>query len=1280
METTHPDSLGADVAREGRTPPRLNAHGTINPHPQHTTSRAQILQSSLRREVDEGAYQGAHKVDYEGTHKGACEGPHKEDHEHKESKAETRSSRRHPGEPDMNVGASLKTDSKASLENTPEAVPLIPPYQSQHSSRSKLSSHITSRSQSLFFTGGDSRDGHGDIDDHQNYRWCFGDCAWGWGCAWAWAWAWVSWIGGWLFVPYDLGEEAFRQFERMASRAFGYFWRYPELIVVRHSEAWIFWKLLHSLAVLCACSLIPLLCASIVRENRLTWIIVCTCDVIFILDVLLSMVSLAKSSTADCLDSSSNNSSNNNSNSTINNTTSSQHPSHSLRNRIWRYLKSKQMLVDLVSQAPQVLRALITLTAILTLLKEAVPNPYTLLAQGDPYPDHLPFPYDWNPNTPQRHTSSPDKGKGQGQFQGLRQQQSSSTTLSWIGLYAQGAFFGSTIDEIFDAMCHAVDSPYLRLTQIIRITNLHAFLVDMESSALQSYSTTEWAQFVRKVRHMAAVAFGLHFAATGWIIVAKLEHFMLQIEQSNEWVPPMSLINHPSASKRYMRALYWALATVTGVGDGGASIPDTWVEFAFTLTLMGFGVTIYATIISEISSNLTKGDSRSENFRERMTQVMEFIEESCIPQGLRKRITKCLQHQFASEQNYHDSIIPTPLRGLPKYLQDEVLMYFNRDIVTKVPLFKECQPGFVLRLVQRLKPQVCLKGDYLIKQGDPANCMYFIRHGEMEVIVNGMCMAFLKTGDFTGEIGLISASASRTASVRALRLCELYLLEKTDFDQVVEAFPEELKRILHKASKRAKQNKLMKDSVEIFNQAGWRGAGSRRTLGLKANPYDDKLSPGTRASRWGVHVDTKIDTCPSTSPDGEEDRGSFHGPPYREQWHDPCLLVNKSTRALLDLGSGSLDFDLDRFGESDDWNGESNGDWNGGVSKLLTGATTPKSARSGFIPMPRTRSDPSIDAVGLGVAQGVERGFPAQGVAAASTSCPQRARGVSEVENGISISSTVCPVGELRSSPRDGIPSQRHSAQRRPGVRRKSMPPGLEWGKRAMTITINNKNRDNQTLKLRKFQSMRTVLEEPEEPQVQVQERLPHTLDNQFHNSNPLPKPKLKPKVLVRSSKADRKGSPRAHPQGPRPLAHVENERLQKMCDSLDTSTCSDEIPVDSTTMSTTSRESKDPRSGRDRSGRGWQGPSVSPPHHHARSLFHAYRRLDGADVSNASVLLRRIRSKGSRRCRSLSPVDTRSGECNGSESARSSHSHLRSRTFNGYNGKTGSRRGSIAS
>eukprot|EP00954_Amorphochlora_amoebiformis_P027706 1387235-Amorphochlora_amoeboformis.AAC.1 len=31
----------------------------------------------------------------------------------------------------------------------------------------------------------------------------------------------------------------------------------------------------------------------------------------------------------------------------------------------------------------------------------------------------------------------------------------------------------------------------------------------------------EWAQFVRKVRHMAAVAFGLHFAATGWIIVAK---------------------------------------------------------------------------------------------------------------------------------------------------------------------------------------------------------------------------------------------------------------------------------------------------------------------------------------------------------------------------------------------------------------------------------------------------------------------------------------------------------------------------------------------------------------------------------------------------------------------------------------------------------------------------------------------------------------------------------------------------------------------------------------
>lgn len=49
-----------------------------------------------------------------------------------------------------------------------------------------------------------------------------------------------------------------------------------------------------------------------------------------------------------------------------------------------------------------------------------------------------------------------------------------------------------------------------------------------------------------------------------------------------------------------------------------------------------------------------------------------------------------------------------------------------KDLVTKVPLFKECEPAFIAQLVIRLRLAVFLPSEVIFRIGDVGHEMYFI--------------------------------------------------------------------------------------------------------------------------------------------------------------------------------------------------------------------------------------------------------------------------------------------------------------------------------------------------------------------------------------------------------------------------------------------------------------------------------------------------------------------------------------------------------------------------
>ena len=107
----------------------------------------------------------------------------------------------------------------------------------------------------------------------------------------------------------------------------------------------------------------------------------------------------------------------------------------------------------------------------------------------------------------------------------------------------------------------------------------------------------------------------------------------------------------------------------------------------------------------------------------------------------------------------------------------------------RVPLFEGAGPVFLRSLAMTLGPVVYEAGETIIRQGETGREMYFLCRGEVEAFDDkGKVLRTLGDGAFFGEISLLR-EGPRTASVRAVTPCDLFVLDKADFDRALEQYP-----------------------------------------------------------------------------------------------------------------------------------------------------------------------------------------------------------------------------------------------------------------------------------------------------------------------------------------------------------------------------------------------------------------------------------------------------------------------------------------------------------
>jgi voltage-gated potassium channel len=108
--------------------------------------------------------------------------------------------------------------------------------------------------------------------------------------------------------------------------------------------------------------------------------------------------------------------------------------------------------------------------------------------------------------------------------------------------------------------------------------------------------------------------------------------------------------------------------------------------------------------------------------------------------------------------------------------------------VARVPLFAGLDATRIAEIARLLKREIVPAKYAVVRRGEPADAMFFIMSGEVEVEIPPHPRR-MGHGEYFGEIALLTDTV-RTATVTAVAECELLALDVADFRRLLDAHPD----------------------------------------------------------------------------------------------------------------------------------------------------------------------------------------------------------------------------------------------------------------------------------------------------------------------------------------------------------------------------------------------------------------------------------------------------------------------------------------------------------
>ncbi|KAG2715229.1 hypothetical protein I3843_03G069900 [Carya illinoinensis] len=381
-------------------------------------------------------------------------------------------------------------------------------------------------------------------------------------------------------------------------------------------------------------------------------------------------------------------------------------------------------------------------------------------------------------------------------------------------------------DIIYKACGRREEVRYLLWIRLSRVRKVTVFFQNLEKDIRINY------MFTRIIKLLAVELYCTHTAACIFYYLATT---LPPSEEGYTWIGSLKLGDYSYAQfreidlwKRYTTSLYFAIVTMATVGYGDIHAVNM-REMIFIMIYVSFDMVLGAYLIGNMTALIVKG-SKTEQFRDKMTDIIKYMNRNGLGRDIRSQIKGHLRLQY--ESSYTEAAV---LQDIPMSIRAKISQTLYLPYIEKVPLFKGCSSEFINQIVIRLHEEFFLPGEVIMEQGNVVDQLYFVCHGVLEEAGRGEdgieeTISLLETNSSFGVISIL-CNIPQPYTVRVCELCRLLRLDKQSFTNVLDIYFYDGRKILNNLLEGSDSNRIKQLESDITFHIGKQEA----ELALKVN-------------------------------------------------------------------------------------------------------------------------------------------------------------------------------------------------------------------------------------------------------------------------------------------------------------------------------------------------------------------------------------------------------------------------------------------------------------
>ncbi|KAK9272709.1 hypothetical protein L1049_003086 [Liquidambar formosana] len=347
-------------------------------------------------------------------------------------------------------------------------------------------------------------------------------------------------------------------------------------------------------------------------------------------------------------------------------------------------------------------------------------------------------------------------------------------------------------DLIYKACGRKEEVRYLLWIRLSRVRKVTGFFQNLEKNIRINY------EFTRIIKLISVELYCTHTAACIFYFLATT---LPPEEEGYTWIGSLKMGDYSYSHfreidiwKRYTTSLYFAIVTMATVGYGDIHAVNL-REMIFVMFYVSFDMILGAYLIGNMTALIVKG-SKTERFRDKMTDLIKYMNRNRLGRDIRDQIKGHLRLQY--ESSYTEAAV---LQDIPASIRAKISQTLYKPNIENVSLFKGCSADLINQIVIRVHEEFFLPGEVIMEQGNVVDQLYFVCDGTLEEVGIGddeseETVSILEPNSSFGEISIL-CNIPQPYTVRVCELCRLLRLDKQSFMNILEIYFYDGRKILN---------------------------------------------------------------------------------------------------------------------------------------------------------------------------------------------------------------------------------------------------------------------------------------------------------------------------------------------------------------------------------------------------------------------------------------------------------------------------------------------------